>query len=70
MVRRRLAPAQTPRRVVDRLNAELNKAFNDPAFRDQFAMQGVQFVGGSPTTSARSCGPRRSAGARSSNRPG
>jgi tripartite-type tricarboxylate transporter receptor subunit TctC len=42
-----LAPARTPRPVIDMLNAELNKAFADPAFRDQFAAQGVQFVGGS-----------------------
>jgi tripartite-type tricarboxylate transporter receptor subunit TctC len=43
-----LAPAQTPRAIVDMLNAELNKAFADPAFRNQFVAQGVQFIGGSP----------------------
>jgi tripartite-type tricarboxylate transporter receptor subunit TctC len=42
-----LAPARTPRQVIDMVNAELNKAFADPAFRDQFAAQGVQFIGGS-----------------------
>ncbi|MEA2817884.1 MAG: hypothetical protein QOI93_5763, partial [Rhodospirillaceae bacterium] len=42
-----LAPARTPRPVIEMLNAELNKAFADPVFRDQFAAQGVQFVGGS-----------------------
>lgn len=43
-----LAPVQTPRAIVDMLNAELNKAFADPAFRNHFVAQGVQFVGGSP----------------------
>jgi tripartite-type tricarboxylate transporter receptor subunit TctC len=43
-----LAAARTPRDIVDRLNGEINRAFNDPAFRDQFAAQGVRFVGGSP----------------------
>lgn len=43
-----LAPARMPRDLVDRLNAEINKAFNDPGFRDQFVAQGVRFVGGSP----------------------
>ena len=35
-------------RSSERLNGEINKAFNDPAFRDQFVAQGVRFVGGSP----------------------
>ena len=43
-----LGPARMPREFVERLNAELNKAFNDPAFRDQFAVQGVRFIGGPP----------------------
>jgi tripartite-type tricarboxylate transporter receptor subunit TctC len=43
-----LAPAKTPPDLVGRLNAEINKAFNDPAFREPFVKQGVQFVGGSP----------------------
>ncbi len=43
-----IGPARMPRPVVDRLNGETNKAFNDPAFRDQFASQGVRFVGGTP----------------------
>ena len=30
------------------LNAEINKAFNTPAFRDPFVTLGVRFVGGSP----------------------
>lgn len=43
-----LAPARVPREVIDRLNSELSKAFNDASFRDQFAVQGVRFIGGSP----------------------
>lgn len=43
-----LGPAKMPKPVAERLNAEINKAFNDPAFRDQFVAQGVRFVGGSP----------------------
>jgi hypothetical protein len=37
-----LAPAKTPPDLVGRLNAEINKAFNDPAFREPFVKQGVQ----------------------------
>ena len=43
-----LGPAKMPKPVAERLNAEINKAFTDPAFRDQFIAQGVRFVGGSP----------------------
>ena len=43
-----LAPSRLPRELVDRLNAEINKAFTDQAFRDQFVAQGVRFVGGPP----------------------
>lgn len=43
-----LAPARMPGPLVERLNADINKAFNDPGFRDQFVAQGVRFVGGSP----------------------
>ncbi|MGZ5138887.1 MAG: Bug family tripartite tricarboxylate transporter substrate binding protein [Burkholderiales bacterium] len=43
-----LAPPKLPHDVQQRLNAELNKAFNDPAFREQFVAQGVRFVGGTP----------------------
>ena len=38
-----LAPAKLPRELVERLNTEINRAFNDPAFRDQFVAQGVRF---------------------------
>jgi len=43
-----LAPPKLSHAVQERLNAELNKAFNDPAFREQFVAQGVRFVGGTP----------------------
>jgi tripartite-type tricarboxylate transporter receptor subunit TctC len=43
-----LGPAKMPPAITERLNAEINKAFKDPAFRDQFVAQGVRFVGGSP----------------------
>ncbi|MGZ5095458.1 MAG: Bug family tripartite tricarboxylate transporter substrate binding protein [Vulcanimicrobiaceae bacterium] len=43
-----LAPPKLSHDVQQRLNAELNKAFNDPAFREQFVAQGVRFVGGTP----------------------
>lgn len=43
-----LGPAKMPPALTERLNAEINKAFKDPAFRDQFVAQGVRFVGGSP----------------------
>jgi len=43
-----LAPAKLPQEIVARLNTEINRAFIDPAFRDPFVAQGVQFVGGAP----------------------
>jgi tripartite-type tricarboxylate transporter receptor subunit TctC len=42
-----LAPAKTPRDVIARLNAEINKALADPEMKARFAAQGVEFVGGS-----------------------
>ena len=42
-----LAPAQTPREIVGRLNSELNKAMNDPDLRSRLSNQGVELVGGS-----------------------
>ena len=45
---RLLGPAKMPAALTERLNAEINKAFKDPAFREQFVAQGVRFVGGSP----------------------
>jgi len=43
-----LAPPKLSPAVQQQLNAELNKAFKDPAFREQFVAQGVRFVGGTP----------------------
>jgi tripartite-type tricarboxylate transporter receptor subunit TctC len=43
-----MVPAKTPREVVARLNAEINKALADPEMRARFAAQGVEFVGGTP----------------------
>jgi tripartite-type tricarboxylate transporter receptor subunit TctC len=41
------APAGTPRPIVERLNAELNKALQSADVRKVFADQGVEPVGGS-----------------------
>jgi tripartite-type tricarboxylate transporter receptor subunit TctC len=43
-----LGPARMPGPLVERLNGEINKAFKDPGFREQFVTQGVRFVGGTP----------------------
>ena len=37
------APKGTPRDIVDRLNAETQKIFGDPAFRDKFLSPAVTF---------------------------
>ncbi|CAG9166790.1 tripartite tricarboxylate transporter substrate binding protein [Cupriavidus respiraculi] len=42
-----LAPAKTPAAVLDRLNAEVNKALASPAVRDALVSQGAVVVGGS-----------------------
>jgi len=43
-----LVPARTPREVVKKLNAEINKALNDPAIRARLSGDGVELVGGTP----------------------
>jgi tripartite-type tricarboxylate transporter receptor subunit TctC len=43
-----LGPGKMPRQLTEQLNAEVNKAFNNPGFRDPFVALGVRFVGGSP----------------------
>ncbi len=43
-----LAPAATPRPVVDWLNAEINKAFSAPDVRDRLIAQGLTLPLGSP----------------------
>lgn len=43
-----LAPAKTPRAVIDRLNAAFNDSLADPAVRTSMATFGVDLVGGAP----------------------
>jgi tripartite-type tricarboxylate transporter receptor subunit TctC len=43
-----VAPAGTPKAVIDKLNAALIKALNSPDFKDKFTSQGVEVVGSSP----------------------
>ena len=43
-----LVPAHTPRNLVKKLNAEINKALNDPAIRARLSGDGVELVGGTP----------------------
>jgi tripartite-type tricarboxylate transporter receptor subunit TctC len=43
-----LAPAATPGEIVQKLNAEINKAIKDPELRARMAAQGVEFAGGTP----------------------
>jgi tripartite-type tricarboxylate transporter receptor subunit TctC len=43
-----LAPAATPRPIIERLNAAINKALDDPAIRKRLADLGVERVGGTP----------------------
>lgn len=42
-----VAPADTPREVVEKLNAAVNKALEDPELRDFYTSQGAIVVGGS-----------------------
>jgi tripartite-type tricarboxylate transporter receptor subunit TctC len=43
-----VAPAATPRPVIERLHATLAKMFTDPAIRERFEAQGCDIVAGSP----------------------
>ena len=43
-----LAPAKTPKAIVDRLSAEVNKAVNDPRFGEKMKAQGLEVVGSTP----------------------
>lgn len=43
-----LGPKNMPPEIVRRLNAEVNRAIQDPAVRDRLGSQGVDFVGGTP----------------------
>jgi tripartite-type tricarboxylate transporter receptor subunit TctC len=43
-----LAPANTPRDIVERLNKEVGRALNDADVKKQFATQGIDAMGGTP----------------------
>jgi tripartite-type tricarboxylate transporter receptor subunit TctC len=43
-----MAPKGTPKAVVDKLNAEINKILKDPEFRDQIIKIGIDPLGGTP----------------------
>lgn len=43
-----LAPAGTPRSIVNRLNKEINGFLNDPAFRKRVTDMGITVMGGTP----------------------
>jgi tripartite-type tricarboxylate transporter receptor subunit TctC len=43
-----LAPAKTPRAIVDKLNTELNAVLNDPAVRDRLNTLGITASPGGP----------------------
>src|SRR6266550_3273820 len=47
-----LAPAGTPREIVDRLWAETAKAINESGIKDRFGQIGIEPVGGSPEQAA------------------
>ena len=64
------APANMPKDVMQRLNAEVNKAIADPELRKSLGDQGVSSPAARPRTRTRSCTARSTAGARSSRRRG
>ncbi len=43
-----LAPKKTPREIVIKLNADLNRAFADPELVKRMQVQGVSLTGGTP----------------------
>ena len=43
-----VVPTGTPQAIVDRLNAEMNKALKEPAIRDLFVKSAQDAVGGTP----------------------
>jgi tripartite-type tricarboxylate transporter receptor subunit TctC len=43
-----LAPAKTPRAIVDKVNAAANKVLADPAVKTQMQTLGVELIGGTP----------------------
>jgi tripartite-type tricarboxylate transporter receptor subunit TctC len=48
-----VAPAGTPRRIIDKLNAAIDKILRDPDVRQRFASLGVEPVGGPPEAFSR-----------------
>ena len=48
-----LVAAGTPREIVLRLNAEINKAFADPALRGRLQNAGLEPAGGTPEALAK-----------------
>ena len=44
------APANTPREVITRLNAEINRVIGLPEVRERFSQSGIEIVGGAPET--------------------
>jgi tripartite-type tricarboxylate transporter receptor subunit TctC len=40
-----LAPAKTPQPVIDKLTVEVQKAVNDPRFKDRLVAQGMEIIG-------------------------
>ena len=48
-----VAPKGTPKAVVTRLNAEINRALKQPDLRERFAAMSVEIVGGQPEAFAR-----------------
>jgi tripartite-type tricarboxylate transporter receptor subunit TctC len=44
-----MAPAGTPAAVVNRIQAEVKKALDDPGVRQQLEAQGASVVGGNPS---------------------
>jgi tripartite-type tricarboxylate transporter receptor subunit TctC len=43
-----IAPAGTPKAVIERLNAEVTRALNDPGLRERLIAQGLEPMGGPP----------------------
>jgi tripartite-type tricarboxylate transporter receptor subunit TctC len=43
-----LAPARTPREIIQKLNAEINRGLADPATHSRLAADGIELVGGTP----------------------
>ena len=48
-----LAPKRTPKAVISKLNAEVNRALGEADLRERFAAMGVETIGGSPEAFAR-----------------